>query len=123
MGADRVERLPCLFQRVLLVRQDRQALGVHCAYIAKRAGVAFDRAALLVLRVRPCRKRFELAGLRTEVFEDRFGPFGELPSDLHDPLAAADAEQFDEGLFGLVVPRLSPPALTAKRADTACLTR
>src|SRR3546814_17875015 len=90
MGADRVERLPCLFQRVLLVRQDRQALGVHCAYIAKRAGVAFDRAALLVLRVRPCRQRFELAGLRTEVSDVRFGPFGELPSDPYEPVGEAE---------------------------------
>ena len=48
MGPDRTERLSCLLQRVLLVRKNGQALGLHRADIAKRAGVAFDRAALVL---------------------------------------------------------------------------
>ena len=84
MGPDRFERLSRLLQCGLLVRQDGQALGLHCAEIAKCAGVAFDCAALLVLLVRLHRDWFELASLRAEVSEDGLGRFGNPPNYLHD---------------------------------------
>ena len=83
----------------------------------QRTGVAFHRAALFVPRVCVCRKRLKLAGLRTEVSEDRFGLLGHLPNHLHDPLAEADATQFGEGLLGLVVARHVLSALAAQRAN------